>query len=156
MLKSDAIFVRGIPWEQFANISGVIQGPHRGSNKTNSLILVNKIKRHRILIGVNTIRRHSTHSSLWIRSEDKTAVSRIHYKNIYIVIIQRKLNDSIYTTEKIFESQIILPPETTWSYIIIYIWMITQHMVPNIGGTIRHKIKTRNHASHGTQCVREY
>ena len=38
-------------------------------------------------------------------------------------------------------------------YIITYIWKITQHMVPNIDWTMRHKIKTRKHARHGTQCV---
>ena len=36
-------------------------------------------------------------------------------------------------------------------YIIIYIWKITQHMVPNIDGTVRHTIKTRKHPRHGTQ-----
>ena len=29
-------------------------------------------------------------------------------------------------------------------FIIIYIWKITQHIVPNIDGTMGHKIKTRN------------
>ena len=29
-------------------------------------------------------------------------------------------------------------------------------MVPNIDGTIRHKIKTRKHPRHGTQCVIQY
>ena len=38
-------------------------------------------------------------------------------------------------------------------YIIVYIWKITQHMVPNISGTIWHTIKTRKHPRHGTQCV---
>ena len=41
-------------------------------------------------------------------------------------------------------------------YIIIYIWKITQHMVPNINGTIGHEIKTRKHPRHGTQCVIQY
>ena len=41
-------------------------------------------------------------------------------------------------------------------YITIYIWKITQHMVPNIEGTEEHKIKTRNHRRHGTQCIMEY
>ena len=31
--------------------------------------------------------------------------------------------------------------------------MITQHMVPNIDGTIGPTIKTRKHPRHGTQCV---
>ena len=37
-------------------------------------------------------------------------------------------------------------------YIIIYIWKITRHMVPNIDGTMGHTIKTRKHPRHGTQC----
>ena len=38
-------------------------------------------------------------------------------------------------------------------YIIIYIWKITQHMVPNIDGTIGQTIKTRKHPRQGTHCV---
>ena len=41
-------------------------------------------------------------------------------------------------------------------YMIIYIWKITQHMVPNIDGTMGHKIKTRKHPRQGTQCVIQY
>ena len=41
-------------------------------------------------------------------------------------------------------------------YIIIYIWKITQHMEPNIDGTIGHTIKNRKHPRHGTQCVIQY
>ena len=41
-------------------------------------------------------------------------------------------------------------------YIIIHIWKITRHMVPNIDGTMGHKIKTRKHPKHGTQCVIQY
>ena len=41
-------------------------------------------------------------------------------------------------------------------YIIMYIWKITQHMVPNIDGTMGHKIKTRKHPRHWTQCVIQY
>ena len=41
-------------------------------------------------------------------------------------------------------------------YIISYIWKITQHMVPNINGTMGHKIKTRKHPRHGTHSVIQY
>ena len=34
--------------------------------------------------------------------------------------------------------------------------MITQHMVPNIDGTVGHTIKNRKHPRHGTQCVIQY
>ena len=36
-------------------------------------------------------------------------------------------------------------------YIIIYIWMISHHIVPNIDGTMGHKIKTRKHPRYETQ-----
>ena len=35
-------------------------------------------------------------------------------------------------------------------------WKITQHTVPNIDGTKGHKIETRKHPRHGTQCVIQY
>ena len=38
----------------------------------------------------------------------------------------------------------------------MYIWKTTQLMVPNIDGTMGHKIKTRKHPRHGTQCVIQY
>ena len=41
-------------------------------------------------------------------------------------------------------------------YIIIYIWMITHQMVPNVDFTMGHKIKTRIHPIRGTQCVIHY
>ena len=51
---------------------------------------------------------------------------------------------------KTAQTQLILPPERE------SIWKITQLMVPNINGTMRLKIKTRNHPRHGIQCVIEY
>ena len=33
---------------------------------------------------------------------------------------------------------------------------MTQHMMPNIDGTMGHKIETRKHPRHGTQCVIQY
>ena len=41
-------------------------------------------------------------------------------------------------------------------YVIMYISKITQHMVPNIDGTIGHTVKTRKHPRHGRQCVIQY
>ena len=38
--------------------------------------------------------------------------------------------------------------------IIIYILKTTQHIVPNIDGTIEHTIKTRNHPRHGRPISR--
>ena len=36
------------------------------------------------------------------------------------------------------------------------IWKITQHMAPNIDGTMGHTIKNRKHRRPGTQCVIQY
>ena len=38
-------------------------------------------------------------------------------------------------------------------YIIIYIWKIRHHMVPNVDGTMGHKIKTRKLPRHMEHCV---
>ena len=43
-----------------------------------------------------------------------------------------------------------------WVLRIIYIWKITQHIVENIDGTMGHKMETRKHPGHGTQCVIQY
>ena len=40
--------------------------------------------------------------------------------------------------------------------IIICIWKITHHMVPNIDGTVGHRIETRKHQRYGTQCIFQY
>ena len=58
------------------------------------------------------------------------------------IIFQNKFKLKLYSLQRRRER-----------YIIIYIWKITQHMVPNIDGTIGHTIKTRKHPRHGTQCV---
>ena len=55
--------------------------------------------------------------------------------------------------ERLHEHQLYFLQRLRERYIIIYIWKITQHMVPNIDGTMGHKIKTRKHPRHGTQCV---
>ena len=48
-------------------------------------------------------------------------------------------------------TQIVLSPGRRERYINIYIYKITQHMVPNIDGAICWK-----HPRHGTQCVIQY
>ena len=60
-----------------------------------------------------------------------TALKRLHELKLYSLQIRRE------------------------RYMSIYIWKI-QHMGPNIDGTIGHKIKTRKHPWHGTQCVIQY
>ena len=55
--------------------------------------------------------------------------------------------------ERLHELKIYSLQRRRESYIIIYIWKITQHMVPNIDGTMGHKIIFKEHRRHGTQCV---
>ena len=43
--------------------------------------------------------------------------------------------------ERLHELELYCLQRRRESYIIIYIWKITQHMVPNIDGTMAHKIK---------------
>ena len=65
--------------------------------------------------------------------------------------IEKKANRSLkkwHTFQCIQEG---LQPNFTNIYI-----KLTQHMVSNIEGTERHKIKARNHPGRGPQCVIKY
>ena len=79
---------------------------------------------------------------------------RRYSTNIYI---QNHWSTALKLLGKAARTQIILSPQRGRErYIIIYILKITQHMVPNIDGTMGHNIKTRKHPRHGTQCVIQY
>ena len=67
-----------------------------------------------------------------------------------------KITDMYNFWERLHELALYSLQRRRERYIIIYIWRITQHMVPNIDGTMRHKIKTRKLLRHGTQCVIQY
>ena len=58
--------------------------------------------------------------------------------------------------ERLHELKLYSPQSLCERYISIFIWKIIQHMVPNIDGTMGHKIKTRKRRRHGTQCVIQY
>ena len=58
--------------------------------------------------------------------------------------------------ERLHELKLYSLQRSRERYIIIYIWKITQHMVPNIDGTIGYTIKTKKHPRHGTQFVIQY
>ena len=60
--------------------------------------------------------------------------------------------------EKLPENKLYSPQKCRERYIIIYIWKLTKDMVPIINGihTMAHKIQTRKHPRHGTDCVIQY
>ena len=58
--------------------------------------------------------------------------------------------------ERLHELKLYFLKRRRERYMLIYIWKIKQHMVPNIDGTMGHTIETRKHPRHGTQCVIQY
>ena len=62
----------------------------------------------------------------------------------------------LYYWERLHKLKLYSLQRRRESYIIIYVWKLTQHMVPNIDGTMGHKIKTRKYRRHGTQCFIQY
>ena len=85
------------------------------------------------------IKRHTSYEAIKRAFTSKiTEVQHLNYK-------ERLHELKLYSLERRRER-----------YIIIYIWKITEHVVPNIYGTMGHKIKTRKHPRHGTQCVIQY
>ena len=81
---------------------------------------------------------------LGIKDEEDTQMLQNDLHKLYI---------SLNYWERLRELKLYSLQRPRERYIIIYIWKITQHMVPNIDGTIGHKIKTRKHPRHGTQYV---
>ena len=55
--------------------------------------------------------------------------------------------------ERLYELKLCSLQRRHERYVIMYIWRKTQHVVPNIDGTMGHKRETRKQARHGTQCV---
>ena len=74
------------------------------------------------------------------------AVQRTH--------IQNHWSTALKLLGKTARTQIVLSPEKPWTlYCAINLDDNKAYMVPNIGGTIGHTIKTWKHPRHGTQCV---
>ena len=90
-------------------------------------------------------------SNPW-KAKDIQAIEAIHRTFTYKITEVLHLN----YWERLHELKLYSLQRRLERYIIIYIWKITQHMVPNIDGTMGHKIKTRKHPRHGTQCVIQY
>ena len=86
------------------------------------------------------------------KAKDIQAIEAIQQTFTYKIIEAQHLN----YWERLQELKLYSLQRRSERYIIIYIWKITQHMVPIIDGTMGHKIKTRKHPRHGTQCVIQY
>ena len=86
------------------------------------------------------------------KAKDIQAIEAIHRTFTYKITEVQHLN----YWERLHKLKLYFLQRCRECYIIIYIWKITQHMVPNIDGTIGHTIKTRKHPGHGTQCVIQY
>ena len=69
------------------------------------------------------------------------------------VYIQNHQSTAINYSERRLELKLYFLHRRREHYIIIHIPKITQHMEPNIDGTMGQKIETRKHLRHGTQCV---
>ena len=89
------------------------------------------------------------------KSKDIQAMEAIQRTFTYKMTGVQHLN-----TGKSTRTQILLSPKTqcTLYTVIVYIYIckITQHIEPNINGTMGHKIKIRKHPRHITQCVIQY
>ena len=66
----------------------------------------------------------------------------------------KSLKYSLKLLGKTARTQIILSPETPWTF-YIYLEYNTTYGA-NIDGTMGHKMKTRKHPRHGTQCIVQY
>ena len=75
------------------------------------------------------------------KAKDIQAIEAIQRTFTYKIIEVQHLN----YWERLHELKLYSLHRRRERYIIIYIWKITQHMVPNIDGTIGHTIKTRKH-----------
>ena len=100
------------------------------------------------------IPRKSTACQLWNpwKAKDIQAIEAIQRTFTYKITEVHHLN----YWERLHEFKLYSLQRRRKRCIIIYIWKITQYMVPNIDGTMGHKIKTRKHPRPGTQCVIQY
>ena len=74
------------------------------------------------------------------KAKDIQAVEAIQRTCTYKITEAPHLNNC----ERLYELKLYSLQIRRERYIIIYIWKITQHMVPNIEGTMGHKIKPEN------------
>ena len=87
-----------------------------------------------------------------MESKDIQAIEAIQRTFTYKITEVQHLN----YRERLHELKLYSFQRRRERYIIIYIWKITQHMVPNIDGTKGHKLKSKKHPRHGTPCVIQY
>ena len=86
------------------------------------------------------------------KAKDIQAIDSIQQTLTYKITEVQHLN----YWERLYKLKLYSLQRRSERYIILYIWKITQHMVPNIDGIMGHKIKTRKHPRHGTHCVIQY
>ena len=86
------------------------------------------------------------------KTKDIQAIEAIQRTFTYKITEVQHLN----YWERLHELELYSLQRRSERYIIIYIWKITQNMVPNNDGTMEHKIETRKHTRHETQCVIQY
>ena len=86
------------------------------------------------------------------KAKDLQAIEAIQRTFTYKITDVQHLN----YWERLYELKLYSLQRRRERYIIIYIWKIIQHMVPNIDGTMGHTIKTRKHPRHRIQCVIQY
>ena len=91
--------------------------------------------------------------NLWKTKDIQYKRYRSYSTNVYI---QDHWSKALKLLGKLHELKLYSLQRRREHYIIIYILKITLHMVPNIDGTMGHKIKTRKHERLGTQCVIQY
>ena len=89
-----------------------------------------------------------TYLTLYV-AKDMQAIEAIQRTFTYKITEVQHLN----YWERLHELRLYSLQRCRERYIIIYIWKITEHMVPNIDGTIGHTIKTRKHPRYGTQAL---
>ena len=89
---------------------------------------------------------HEWYCQLWNpwKAKDIQAIEAIQRTFSYKITEVQHLN----YWERLYKLKLYSLQFRRERYIIIYIRKITQHMVPNIDGTMGHKIKTRKHPRH--------
>ena len=86
------------------------------------------------------------------KAKDTQAIEAIQQTFAYKIIEVQHLN----YWQRLHELKLYSLQRRRERYIVINIWKITQHVMPNIHGTIGYKIKIRKHPRHGTQGVIQY
>ena len=107
------------------------------------LIYSNKKFKPQLKLFISADASSVIHGRQWTYELSKLFNHRLHAKSLKYG--ERLLKPKLYALQ-----------ERRGRYIIIYIWKLTQQMVPNIDCKMGHSIKTRNHERFKAQRVIEY